>query len=50
MRGSMPTFKIKLKDHNSQTQLYFYCIIVIYYSIMGYMFRLLLSHLQALII
>jgi len=41
-------YKIKGKDHNIQTQLYFYSILIIYYSIMGYMFRLLSSHLQAL--
>ena len=38
----------KGKDHNSQTQQLFYSVLKIYYSIMGYMFRLLSSHLQAL--
>ena len=41
-------YKIKGKDYNSQTQQYFYSILMIYNSIMGYMFRLLSSHLQAL--
>ena len=40
--------KIKGKGHNSQTQQYFYSVLIIYYSIMGYMFRLLSNHLQAL--
>jgi len=40
--------KIKGKDHNSQTQQYFYSILIKYYSIMGYIFRQLSSHLQAL--
>ena len=35
-------YKVKGKDHNSQTQLYFYSILIgLYYSITGYMFRLL---------
>jgi len=40
--------KMKGKGHNSQTQQYFYSIRMIYCSIMGYMFRLLSCHLQAL--
>ena len=33
-------YKIKGKDHMSQTQRYFYSIIIaLYYSIIGYMFR-----------
>jgi len=40
--------KVKGKDYNSQTQRYLYSILIIYYSIMGYMFRLTSSHLQAL--
>jgi len=34
------TYKIKGKDHNSQTQQHFYSILL-YYSIMGYMFLFL---------
>jgi len=33
-------YKIKVKDHNTQTQQHF-CSILIHYTIMGYMFRLL---------
>ena len=41
-------YSIKGKDHNNQTQQCFYSILKIYYNTMGYMFRLLSSHLHCL--